>query len=609
MSKRQKKKIPKKSSNNIIGKNFTGAGSIGGIGVPGNIQEGSSSNTLPGNPFSTPQVTKGDWPAANLWYAQGKDSAKKLYFSYLNVLNQYVNCPEDQPDRRIQLAGEMNGLIVSLIQGITIALEAIEIAARRARTGDQAGKLEKAVIEDTLDRMLKMLWVHNKGADSGQFPSLEVKLIESSVTGRIKRASSDLNVTDVGVPILTEQEADALWADTPLQPPIDASATGMSVSPEQSSEGTLMGDENVIPDDQAPSPENEAANEFTPKPTDNIAPDDTLEIEEPEETSEQEVVEDPSIATFDQLQQPENEELDMSGPNQDLKIKWVAFIDENPELAAEMFDKAKMISTGEEEPEEDMYEEESSEEELPEEDNEIPEEGIEEEVPEEDYLDLADEEGEPEEIPEEEPSEEEIPEEEEQPTEEEVPEEEELTYCIECDRDVNQEDIDACDNPRCPFKQTEEEEEIPEEIPEEKGFDDIETKHLILVDHNDHSHCRTYDLNFPDFPGAECKFCLDHEVATAYSFEKKGWSQEDAKNWIQKQFKLDKEKNKSPEEIVSENIDNIDDITLKAWLGNAPPEEDEVDTESLVEMVGDILPKTLKSKFESVEKRLSTLEA
>jgi len=69
----------------------------------------------------------------------------------------------------------------------------------------------------------------------------------------------------------------------------------------------------------------------------------------------------------------------------------------------------------------------------------------------------------------------------------EEPEGEETQYCIECDREVDEDDIAGCDNPRCPFRAQEASAE--EQQPAVEG-ETAEEKHFVMMDIGDHGDHR-----------------------------------------------------------------------------------------------------------------------
>lgn len=162
-----------------------------GIGVPVSSSPSPSpsygSNPPQSNVVQTPPPKTGAmyWPAPTQWYQQGKEATKKAILEYVNGATQIQQ--ETEQDRKIDLVGKMNLAIQSIIQGIAIATEAAELQTQRKRTGDQSASFELAVTEDSLKRLLKILWVHNYVAKKAVYPGLEIKLMESQLTGRINK--------------------------------------------------------------------------------------------------------------------------------------------------------------------------------------------------------------------------------------------------------------------------------------------------------------------------------------------------------------------------------------------------------------------------------------
>lgn len=643
--------MSKRSLKKVVTKNV----GLGGIGIPANIVPSSSNGNLPGQPFSTPQTTVTGWPVANLWYAQGRDAAKKVYNEYLNTLNQYTHAPADQVEQKASLASQLNNLIVSVIQGVTIALEAAEKASQRARMGDQAGVIEKDVVNYTLGEMLKLVWVHDTAAASQQFGGLDVQAIESSVVGRLKRVN-DWPVTEVGIPLLSVQEADTLFMDEPLRPPLDAAADQNEIT----AEAPIESETSIMPTDEAPPPENEAAHAY-----DAVPNEDTLEVDEEEPFLE---VDDESVGedmpkTQEEFQAQETPQQPEETPPED---STEVSAEPSEEIPAESPVEAPE-ETAEEVPAE-VTEESPVEEEIPvETPEEVPEETSEVDVAREQvaavvhdvwarwvqhlfasgeidtegkmtipasdvtrwqrqietpYAELSDEEKakdqevadkiiaamgeEPVEtteevVTEEAPVEETIPEEtpekipeeglEEEPPPEEVVEEEPLP---------EEEDFIYC--PECDMDVTEADiaactnENCPHKQIEEEPS--VEQKGIVvIVDHErDHCDCDTCKIQIKGFDGVEGDFCLDHKGIISYEFDRGTWSAADAKMFVQKQIT-----NKGKDS--TQKIDTLDVVILKDYL---TPEETlpSIDFGVMKKMISD----ALSLKFEPLKKRLERLE-
>jgi hypothetical protein len=530
-----KKKTKKKAAKKIVTKD-----SGYGIGIPY-----STTNSPTGEPstvattVSTPNAQQGAmyWPAASQWYSQGKEATKKIIIDYVNAANQ-LQAETDQ-ERKLELIGKLNTVAQSVIQGIAIATEAAEAQVQRKRSGDQAAQFELAVTEDSLNRLLKILWVHNLVAKKGIYPGLEIKAIESQLTGRINRTTT-MNTADIGVPIKLEEGEDpnALWMTdyTPTDMSMMSGPEGVSQTPV--AEGDVAGGPEVppVPDSQEPGAETEG--------------------EVPPETGDQDLEQ-----LMEMMQQPATEEAPMETaiPDEGLRQREVEVAQREAAVAQREASVAQR--------------EAAANGTAPQE--EAPEEEYEEEAPEEEY----EEEPEGEEIPEEEVSEEEIdeeaPEEEEEPEEisdemasEEEPEEEpeeELRYCIYCDQEVTPEEIEACQEEKCPFKSQapEEAEETEEEEPEEEE----ETyKHFVLLDHGDHDNHNVVNLTFKEYTGIDGAFCTTCQKLVSCEFDSDSWDSDQIKTWVKKQMKKREIVEKSPVQLVQEVLDEIPDDELVEWI-------------------------------------------
>jgi hypothetical protein len=494
MSGKQLKK-KKKGIKTKVEKDF-GFGNLGlaaDIGVPAAVTDGDTSY---GNNPSAPQTSVSYWPAANLWYAQGKQAAKKTYFNYMNDLNTYLTAPQDQTEKKLDAAGKLNNTITSMIQGVSIATDALENCQRKVRTGDQASVIEKEVISDSVERILKTIWIHNTAAYQGKFPGFEVRLIEAPLTARLNRMN-DWGVTDVGMPLASAEEADSLWVEeTPVVPPEVGSEgleTGSVAPAEDEGIEAPEGVEEWLSADQAPPPENEAAEEFaqvapdagqpapapdqpegeyqdeeepelpvemndnTPIPDNVPATEPELPVEYPEEAPVEESMEegpdesvipsgDTEIMEEEVPEEGLGEEDEIANTYDDLKTAFEQFQAEDPEAAALLLEELN----GEE-----------LEEELPEEETQAVE-----GEPQIATFDQLKNEGQ-EEVPEEEVVEEEVPVEEEEEIVEEEPEEgeveeEEIVEEAPEGEEVVEEEIEE--------EPEGEEEEVEEEEPEEDEF-------------------------------------------------------------------------------------------------------------------------------------------
>jgi len=613
------------------------------IAIPAAITEG---NAPMGANNMAPQTTVSNWPAPELWYAQGRMAAKKAYYEYINVLSQYLNSTDLDP--KLSAAGQLNSLVGSMLQGVTLGLDALENIQRKVRIGDQAAVMQKAVVTDTLDKLLKVIWTHNLAADK-QLPGLEIQCVEPAVVSRLNHVTGEWKVTDVGIALSSAAEAESLWNEASPQAPNDAPIE----SPGEQGQGSYFefsGEEepgaNELPEDEQPAPENQEANDFVNVP-DAGEPDEPgqEEFELPDmpeqETQEEEPTQEAAPVPEEEPELPvempqgeedipfENEEEDMS-----LVERFQALLAEDPEKAKALLDEAEApveeeapVETAEEAPVEEEEQEAFNQPEEPEEEEETPVEEEEiEETPEVEEVETEDEED-PKtallldkiksleerlnalEGDEEEPVEEETVEEVEEPEDEEEP-----IYCIHCDRDVTQADIDACTEEGCPFKQKEEEviEEGPVQV-EEKGYKPPSESHLIMLDHDDHCDCHTHKIKIKDFTGVDGDFCVTCNKMLNYSFDQQIWKSEDAQKWVKKQFKIQKEKDKTPVEIVAEKIDCLSDTVLKAWLEDKR-EEVETKEANMVEFDSDELlsafDRIIAERFtKPLESRLEQLEA
>jgi hypothetical protein len=565
------------------------------------------------------------WPSPKMWYQQGSEIAKKAYNEYLNALNLYMNCPPDQFERKMEEAGKMNALIQSMVQGLSIALEGAEDIQRRTRAGDTAAPIEMNTVKNTMEKMLKTIWVHNTAAASAKMAGLEVKLLESQMVSRISKAIG-VTLTDYGIQLQSAEDADTIWMEEPEMPPeiaglqqedVSAEETPMTegeeaIAPEEAPvEDDIIRDENGNPIG-ADMPSDAEVETEEGMPMEDV---DTVAEEEPidEEVIDEEVPEgeamDEELAD-EEGEIPPDEELADEGevppeeefPNDEEPIEEEGFAEEEdiPEEDTEEFpnDEEPIAEEGfaDEEPLEEM----ADEEEIPEE--EVTEE--EEPVDEEEVVE--------EEVPEEEVPEEEVPEEE---AIEEIPDEEEedSIYCIMCDQYVTPDEIAACEEENCPFKNV-----IGNNIKdvttvEEPVEEDIQ-KHFVLLDQEDHADHKVYGFTVKDFTGAEGEYCLDCGKAISYAFEQKTWSSEDAKKWVQKQYKIAKEKDKPAEAIIQESLDKIPDNVFKELQDERKtPKGSEIVTkefESLkIDIDKDVLKEVLDEVFNPISNRLKALEA
>jgi hypothetical protein len=566
------------------------------------------------------------WPSPKLWYQQGDEVAKKAYNEYLNALNLYLNCPPEQFERKMEEAGKMNALIQSMVQGLSIGLEGAEDIQRRTRAGDTAAPIEMNVVKNTMEKMLKTIWVHNTAAASAKMAGLEVKLLESQMVSRISKAIG-VPLTDYGIQLQSADDADRIWMMEPEMPPEiaglqqeDVPGGEVGETPMTEGEEDVSPEEFVDPEEEINAPENEEVpldddvlkdengnviGEDVPTDTevDNLqeTPMEDVDTIAEEEVPEEEIVEEePGSAVLDTELADEGEvPAEEEFPNDDEPIDEEGFVDEEvvPEETTDEFPEdtepvdEEGFVTDEEVPDE---EEVVDEEEVPVEEEVVDEEPVEEEV-----------------VDEEEPVEEEVVDEEEVP----LDEEEEAVYCIMCDQMVTPSEIEACEEENCPFKNVvgaDDEEEVDKGDDEEPtDEEDVEEKHFVLLDQEDHTEHKVYGFTVKDFTGVEGEYCLDCGCATSYAFKQKEWTSEDARKWVQKQFKVTKLKDKSPEEIIQESLDKIPDNVFKEWADERKtPEVVTKEFDDISAMIDkDVLKEVLDEVFNPLRNTLERLEA
>jgi hypothetical protein len=446
-----------------------------------------------------------------------------------------------------------------------------------------------------------------------------------------------MGVTSMGIPLASAEEADTLWVeDIPTAPPVqeevpqDLSSDEIPLDDIQTSEESPLeegGEDIPLEDVQTeegvvPEGEEEIPQEDTVTPEEEAVPQNEFPAEEeegaepivPEEETEQ-VTPDEDL-TQEEVTPPEETPVDETGQMQEeVPVGQEEFV--NEEIPAE----GGEIPTEGEVPVEEVATEEASTDpnalkmqlmELVDADPERAAQLLAESQTEEAPIDEQQVEGEPQVA-----TFDQLKQEEEVTPTDEVPTDEssnqdfpnddpELIYCPECDRDVTQADIDACEEPYCPFKQ--------KELPDDTSEQDIaQKKHYIITDHDDHCDCDVHQIQIKGFTGIEGEYCLTHQKLIHYTFDQDQFTPEQAKAWVQKQFKANKIKNKTAEEIVIEKIDSLTDVELKAWL--SPKMEiasDEVDIDP--QMVTDTLERVLQQAFqkqvmEPFESRLKELEA
>jgi hypothetical protein len=558
-----------------------------------------STNVVQSAGTGSPAGSVGYWPAANLWYSQGSGAAKKVYYEYLSKLAQFEAVPADQVDQKLKLAGEMNSYAASVIQGVAIGLEALENSNLQIRAGNAAAIEEKKVVCNIMDKLLKIVWAHNSGARSGSFPGLEVQMLDSGLTGRIKRATEFEDLSDFGLPITNPAEAENLWTD-PVQPPITDEMPVENAESEEVPGGSVDEESDSVPD-TVPNEELQD-NDLENQPLQTDDEDTELEIEDDENPEEDaEIPQDEITEAPVEPQLNGNQEVPMELPaipeeqeetplpqeegeiseDDALKEQWLELFDENPERAKEIL--------MEESPEEETTEEVETEE------QEFPPEASE-EVSEES--------------------------------------EDKPIFCVECDNYVSEEDIAACENKYCPFHQEDEddleesddvvedepdeevdiEEEPDDEIIVEDDDEEIKPKHFILVDTNDHSEHNCHGFVVREFTGVEGEICLECQKTISYAFDQDTWAFDDAKKWVQKTFKNHALKTKSAEKIIAENFDITGDSIIKEFITEyrkSPDEEDDgldIDLNELKEIVHSTMKAALIEEIIPFEQRLRKLE-
>jgi hypothetical protein len=473
----------------------------------------------------TPNTGSGimSWPAANQWYQNGSEATKKAIVEYANVANQLQS--ENDSERRLEFIGKLNLTAQSVIQGTAIAAEAAELQSQKVRTGDQAAQFELSVTEDSLKRLLKILWIHNLVAKKGIYPGVELKLLEAQLTGRINRTTT-LRATDIGIPLELDkgENPSSLWTTTP------PSMEQPTVDPAQAMAQPTVTD---------PTASENPKQEFAPNPQPATEPEQAIEQPLPEE----EVEPEEEIPYEELMGEGVTEEAPMDDGRDEMLRQREAEVAQREASVAQREASIAQREASLNTPEEPEIEEEEIEE-VPEGEEEIEEE----EIPEEDGEEIIEEEPEIEE-PEEEV---EIPEEEE--TEEEPEEEPETKYCIYCDQEVTPEEIEACTEEKCPFKTMEQPEE--EEV----------YKHFVILDHNDHDDHNVTSLTFKEYTDVTGTFCVDCQKLVSCEFDSETWDQDQVKTWVKKQMKRKDLITKSPEILVQEALDEISDEEIVSWI-------------------------------------------
>jgi len=596
-----------------------------GVGVPysQSPSTGHFSNTgsaMGQQASSTNQFATVVWPAPNQWHTHGSEAAKKAWVEYLNAANQYQQ--EEGPERKLELAGRMNIDITSILQGLQIGTEAAEQIQKRVRTGDQAAVLEKEQVKDIITKLLKLLWVHNTAARSGKNAGLEFKPMDGQLTGRINRAAQ-IACADDGMSLEAGEDPDAIFASeyNPMpsqeqqmqaQQEAEATAGAQTGETQPEMEGEQMeaqenpAEETAAPQDvaeeQIPPEETPQGEEQTPQEDlqqqaaaeetpveETVSPDEqqaqdqgTMEdlvgeeqLPEEEAPPEEEPIEEAPVEGEPQEQIPTEEE----GEAQEE-------IDEAQDQSAEADAERAEADEAQTEADEQEAEAQEAEDQADEESQEAGEETGEA---------LTDEE------PPEETAEEEVEDEE---------DEEEPLYCIECDREVDEDDIANCENPNCPFRDKGQEETSEEEPVQEE-------KHYVFMGREDHTDCNTANFTVKEFDGVRGCYCHDHKAPVHYEFDQSIWTSQDAHKWVNKNTKTYNIKKKSAEEILYDKLlDNplTVESLVTGWIEERKKEKqastEEIKTKSIIEIDFDesqldgALSEALNNAFSGIDNTL-----
>ena len=443
---------------------------------------------------------------------------------------------------------------------------------------------------------------------------MEIKALDSQLIGRINRATR-LAADDFGLPVLSAEEADLIWADTTYPPMIPKPVE----QPVAQGQAEAQGPEQV----QAASEEAQASpDQAALQNTSQEAPPSAMQqpASEPQEipdelltqyASGQSVPEGSAVAPEVPQQQPEEEgaeqqpEEEAEEAQTEQQPESLSSLSEEPEETKEEVEEAKEAQEeaqeeGEEAEEaEDKAEEETKE--AQEAQGKAQEEGEEAEKAE----DKAEEETEEaeEKLEENKPeSTEELPEdnEGEEGEGEEEEEKPDTKFCIECGKDVTESDISECTNPKCPFANEKTAEESQEEVSQ---------KHYALFSCKDHSDCNVQHFTVKDYSGVEGAYCLDCQELVEYSFDQDEWDSNGVKSWVLKQFKI-KNSVKTDKEIAEEVVEEeLPDSVLEEWLGT-PKEEDELEIEEKeLDSLLTNISQVMEESFSQIDERLRNLEA
>lgn len=587
----------------------------------------SNSSTVPQNP-SNP-MNNGDsmvpatsmnnqsmsWPAPDNWHIQGADAAKRVALEYIVTASQYLQ--EQDTARKIELATKMTSVCESMIHGLQIGTEAAENIQAKIRSGDEAAKINLANLKATLKSLATTVWIHNYVALRGA-PGIQIRLIDGQLVGRCVRATG-LPLSDNGIQLEPGVDPNSLWLDAqPSQVqqalPIQAPPEEEPVAPEGEIPAETMDEEP--PAEEAGEEEDFIEGEAPISDEEGIEEEPGEEIPGEEEMPEEEA--DDGEEMLGELTGQEEEELPEEyqvGSEEEMPDEEVGSDEELPE-------EYQIEDDNEPTGDEEIVEEEATED-IP--DEEIPDGEEMEEIPEDESMEDdtgMEERDEPEDL-DEDMEEGSVVEQDGEDLQEEPVEEEGTIYCINCDRDVTEEDIANCNEPGCPFAQVEDTEEVVEdtsdaeeepsdeesdgesedqvaEEPEEEETSDEEepedkkeNKHYVLIDQDDHSDCEKYIFQSNEFTGLSIAYCKSCDKALHYEFDQDTWSSDDAMKWVHKKAKEDRIKKKSPEESVIEQLMNkwdADDTEIKSI--------DNQDEEDVVDLDFDVLESVISKSIE-----------